>query len=58
MSAERYGYEARCELVVYSREEALEKPDLRSYLLVCDRMAIQPTEIVFVDDVDANTIAE
>lgn len=54
---ERYGYGTRCELVVYSHEEGLEKPDPRSYLLVCDRMGIQPTDVIFVDDVDANIIA-
>lgn len=54
---QRYGYEARCELVVYSHEEGLEKPDPRSYLLVCDRLGIPPAEIVFVDDVGANVVA-
>lgn len=54
---ERYGYEVRCDLVVYSHEEGLEKPDPRSYLLVCERMGVQPAEVVFVDDVESNVVA-
>lgn len=53
----RYGYEARCELVIYSHEEGLEKPDPRFYLLVCQRLGVEPTQVVFVDDVEVNVVA-
>ena len=42
------------DLVVYSAEVQLAKPDERIYWLVCQRLGVQPEEAVFVDDVLEN----
>jgi epoxide hydrolase-like predicted phosphatase len=42
------------DLVVYSAEVQLAKPDERIYRLVCQRLGVQPEEAVFVDDVVDN----
>jgi epoxide hydrolase-like predicted phosphatase len=51
-----YGFEDLVDLVLYSHEEGLEKPDPRFYELVCERLGVRPDEALFVDDVDANVI--
>jgi epoxide hydrolase-like predicted phosphatase len=48
-----YGFEALCDVVVYSHEEGVEKPDPRSYLLAAQRLGVRPGEAVFVDDTEA-----
>ncbi|MGH3588236.1 MAG: HAD-IA family hydrolase [Pseudonocardia sp.] len=40
-----------------SHEVGLAKPDPRIYKLTCDRLDVQPDEIVFLDDVEANVEA-
>ena len=40
-----------CDLIVYSHEEDLQKPDPRIFLLACERLGIQPDEMIFLDDV-------
>jgi putative hydrolase of the HAD superfamily len=40
--------------VVESAVEGLRKPDPRIYHLVCDRLGVEPTEAVFLDDLGAN----
>ena len=42
------------DLVIYSAEVQLAKPDERIYRLVCQRLGVQPEEAVFVDDVPEN----
>jgi len=42
------------DLVIYSAEVQLAKPDERIYWLVCQRLGVQPEEVVFVDDVVEN----
>jgi HAD superfamily hydrolase (TIGR01509 family) len=39
-----------CDVIVYSHEEGVAKPDPRVYRLVCDRLDVQPHETVFLDD--------
>ena len=51
---ERYGFEEMCDVIVYSHEEGLLKPDPRSYLLACERLNTSPTRCVLLDDVEAN----
>ena len=48
---ERYGFGDICDLIVYSHEEGIKKPDSRIYRLVCERLGVQPEETVFLDDV-------
>jgi putative hydrolase of the HAD superfamily len=49
-----YGFETMCDVVVYSHEEGVGKPDPRSYGIVCERLGVAPECAVFVDDVPAN----
>lgn len=53
--AERHhGFEEVTDVIVYSHEVGLAKPDPRAYTLTADRLGVQPHEIVFLDDVEAN----
>ena len=45
-----YGFEDICDVIVYSHEEGLAKPDLRAYELVCARLGRDPQRTVFLDD--------
>jgi putative hydrolase of the HAD superfamily len=47
---ERYGFEQLVDVIVYSYEVGLAKPDPRIYRLLCDRLAVCPGEVVFLDD--------
>jgi putative hydrolase of the HAD superfamily len=42
------------DVVVESAVEGLRKPDPRIYLLVCERLAVEPAATVFLDDLGAN----
>jgi FMN phosphatase YigB (HAD superfamily) len=46
-----------CDLIIYSHEEGIAKPDRRIYELTCERLGVQAAEIVFLDDVEANVAA-
>jgi putative hydrolase of the HAD superfamily len=48
-----YGFEDMCDVVVYSHEEGMKKPDIRIYEIVCRRLGVAPRETVFVDDTPA-----
>src|SRR6266511_579138 len=48
---ERYGFEEMADLIVYSHEVGMSKPDRRIYELTCDRLAVRPDEAIFLDDV-------
>ena len=52
--ARRYGFPELVDDIVYSHEVGLAKPDAAIYRLACERLAVEPTETVFVDDVAAN----
>ncbi len=54
---ERYGFGQMCELVIYSHEVGLAKPDPKIFHLACERMAVTPTQSIFVDDVPENITA-
>jgi putative hydrolase of the HAD superfamily len=45
-----YGFEDMCDVVVYSHEEGVKKPDRRIYEIVCRRLGVAPHETVFLDD--------
>lgn len=49
---QRYGFEEMADLIVYSHEVGMSKPDSRIYRLTCDRLGVQPAETLFVDDVE------
>jgi epoxide hydrolase-like predicted phosphatase len=46
----RYGFEQLVDVIIYSYEVGLAKPDPRIYRLLCDRLAVSPREVVFLDD--------
>jgi putative hydrolase of the HAD superfamily len=50
---ERYGLGDLCDLVIYSHEVGIQKPDGRIYEMTCERLGIEPSEMVFLDDVEA-----
>lgn len=45
-----YGFEDMCDVVIYSHEEGMAKPDPRFYRLACERLGVPPHEAVFLDD--------
>jgi putative hydrolase of the HAD superfamily len=47
---QRYGFGALADVVVYSHEVGIAKPDPAVYLLVCERLEVPPEEAVFLDD--------
>jgi putative hydrolase of the HAD superfamily len=47
---ERYGFEDLTDVIVYSHEVGLAKPDPAVYALVCRRLGVAPEEAVFLDD--------
>lgn len=48
----RYRFDEMCDLIVYSHEVGLAKPDRRIYELTCARLGLAPAEIVFLDDAE------
>ena len=49
---ERYGFGEMCDLIIYSHEEGMRKPERRIYALTCERLGVRPDEIVFLDDAE------
>ena len=47
---ERYQFAEMCDLIIYSHEEGIAKPDRRIYELTCERLGVQPAEMIFLDD--------
>lgn len=47
---EKYGFEGITDVVVYSHEIGVAKPDPGAYLEVCRRLDVVPEEAVFLDD--------
>jgi epoxide hydrolase-like predicted phosphatase len=52
----RYGFSAIADVLVYSYEVGLEKPDPRIYLLTRQRLGVRPEEGVFLDDHEENVV--
>jgi epoxide hydrolase-like predicted phosphatase len=53
----RYGFAAMADVLVYSYEVGIDKPDRRIYQLTCERLGVDPGEVVFLDDVEVNVVA-
>ena len=47
---ERYGFGDITDLIVYSHEVGMAKPDPRIYQLTCERLGVRPDQAVFLDD--------
>lgn len=54
---ERYGFAEMSDLIIYSHEVGVAKPEQRIYELTWQRLGVQPGEVVFLDDVAANVAA-
>jgi epoxide hydrolase-like predicted phosphatase len=48
----RWAFEQLVDVVIYSHEVGLAKPDPRIFQLACDRLEASPSELVFVDDTE------
>ena len=46
----RYLFEQLVDDIVYSHEVGLVKPDPKIYELACERLGVEPDELVFIDD--------
>jgi epoxide hydrolase-like predicted phosphatase len=53
----RYGFVSMADVLVYSYEVGIEKPDRRIYEITCERLGVRPGEVVFLDDLEANVAA-
>jgi putative hydrolase of the HAD superfamily len=53
----RFGFAAITDLIVYSHEEGMSKPDPRIYERTWRRLGVQPQQIIFLDDVEPNILA-
>jgi epoxide hydrolase-like predicted phosphatase len=53
----RYGFSAMADVLVYSYEVGMEKPDRRIYEITCERLGVRPSEVVFLDDLEVNVVA-
>ncbi len=47
---ERYHFDKMTDLIIYSHEVGIAKPDRRIYELTCERLGVQPAEMIFLDD--------
>ncbi len=45
-----YGFEDLVDVIVYSHECGLSKPDPAIYALACERLRVEPAQMVFLDD--------
>ena len=46
----QYQFEDSCDFIIYSHEVGMSKPDPRIYALTCERLGLQPYEVIFLDD--------
>lgn len=53
----KYGFQAMTDVIVYSHEIGVAKPDPEAYLEVCRRLDVAPQEAVFLDDRDVAVAA-
>ncbi|MGH3502770.1 MAG: HAD family hydrolase [Nocardioidaceae bacterium] len=52
-----YGLADLVDVVVYSHEVGMAKPDPRIYALTCQRLGVKPAETVFLDDAEGHVTA-
>src|SRR4029453_3090029 len=53
----RYGFATMADVLVYSYEVGIEKPDRRIYQITCQELGVHPGDVVFLDDLEANVVA-
>ncbi|HEY2128499.1 MAG TPA: HAD family phosphatase [Streptosporangiaceae bacterium] len=54
---QRYGFTEMTDLIVYSHEVGMSKPDPRIYQLACDGLGVPAADMVFLDDLPENVAA-
>jgi epoxide hydrolase-like predicted phosphatase len=54
---ERYHFAEMTDLIIYSHEVGIAKPDQRIFELTCERLGVQPSEVIFLDDVQQHVLA-
>jgi len=54
---QRYHFDEMCDLIIYTHEEGIAKPERRIFELTCERLGVQPAEVVFLDDMEVNIAA-
>lgn len=54
---ECYHFDAMTDLIIYSHEVGIAKPDQRIFELTCERLSVQPAEMIFLDDVEGHVKA-
>jgi epoxide hydrolase-like predicted phosphatase len=54
---QRYHFEEMCDLIIYTHEEGIAKPDPRIYELACKHLDVQPAQMLFLDDNQQNIAA-
>lgn len=47
----RYGFEDMTDVIIYSHEVGMSKPDPRIFALASERLGVRPEEMAFLDDV-------
>ncbi len=47
---QRYHFDEMCDLIIYTHEEGVAKPDPRIFELTWKRLGVQSTEMLFLDD--------
>lgn len=54
---ERYKFSEMTDLIIYSHEVGVAKPERRIFELTCERLGVQPAEMAFLDDFEPNVTA-
>jgi epoxide hydrolase-like predicted phosphatase len=54
---ERFHFTEMTDLLIYSYEEKTGKPERRIFEITCERLGVQPEEVVFLDDVEKTVTA-
>lgn len=53
----RFAFAGITDLLVYSHEEGIAKPEPRIFTLTCERLDVEPQEAIFLDDAPPNVAA-
>jgi putative hydrolase of the HAD superfamily len=54
---QRYHFDEMCDLIIYSHEEGIAKPDPRIFELTCKRLGVEPAQVLFLDNHQPNIVA-
>ncbi|MBO0796452.1 MAG: HAD family phosphatase [Ktedonobacteraceae bacterium] len=54
---QRYHFDEMADVIIYSHEVGIAKPERRIFELACERLGVQPVEMIFLDDAERNIVA-